>query len=201
MTTFAELESLVVEQTRRPEISSVTKAAIRTATLRAHHTDFFPRDLAQGPLLYTLSSIAQFYDFPNISQTLLRMRSLKLIHGIDAVTSAPVEQLEFREADDLFDVDGNRRQHIYTLVGDTLRVYFSAPTGAATAFFYQNPQTSEAQYSSWIADTYPDELAAWAAGIVFARTGFTEMAQQFQELHVRPFKELLISSHLLGNVS
>ena len=201
MTTFAELESLVIEQTRRPEISSVTKAAIRTATLRAHHTDFFPRDLASGPLTYTLSSIAQFYDFPNISQTLLRMRSLKLIHGIDAVTSAPVEQLEFREADDLFDQDGNRRPHIYTLVGDTLRIYFSAPTGAATAFFYQNPQTSEAQYSSWIADTYPDELAAWAAGIVFARTGFTEMAQQFQELHVRPFKELLISSHLLGNVS
>jgi hypothetical protein len=201
MTTFAELESLVIEQTRRPEISSVTKAAIRTATLRAHHTDFFPRDLASGPLTYTLSSIAQFYDFPNISQTLLRLRSLKLIHGIDAVTSVPVEQLEFREADDLFDADGNRRPHIYTLVGDTLRIYFSAPTGAATAFFYQNPQTSEAQYSSWIADTYPDELAAWAAGIVFARTGFTEMAQQFQELHVRPFKELLISSHLLGNVS
>ena len=47
MTTFAELESLVIEQTRRPEISSVTKAAIRTATLRAHHTDFFPRDLAR----------------------------------------------------------------------------------------------------------------------------------------------------------
>ena len=201
MTTFAELESLVIEQTRRPEISSVTKAAIRTATLRAHHTDFFPRDLASGPLTYALSSTAQFYDFPNISQTLLRLRSLKRSHGIDAVTSVPGEELEFREADDLFDADGKRRPHIYTRVGDKLRIYFSVPTGAATAFFYQNPQTSEAQYSSWIADTYPDELAAWAAGIVFARTGFTEMAQQFQELHVRPFKELLISSHLLGNVS
>ena len=122
MTTFAELESLVVEQTRRPEISSVTKAAIRTATLRAHHTDFFPRDLAQGPLTYTLSSIAQFYDFPNISQTLLRLRSLKLIHGIDTATSVPVEQLEFREADDLFDADGNRRPHIYTLVGELYTV-------------------------------------------------------------------------------
>ncbi len=201
MTTFAELESLVVEQTRRPEIPAVTKAAIRTATLRAHHVDFFPRDLASGPLTYTVSGTAQFYDFPSVSNTLLRLRSLKLLQGNDSATGVPVEQLEFREADDLFDQDGNRRPHIYTLIGDTLRVYFAQPTGVATAFYYQNPQVSEAQYSSWIADLYPDELAAWCAGIVFARTGFTEMAQQFQELHVRPFRELLISSHLLGNVS
>jgi hypothetical protein len=41
----------------------------------------------------------------------------------------------------------------------------------------------------------------WAAAIVFARTGFAEMAADFQKTHIAPFKELLISSHLLGNVN
>jgi hypothetical protein len=200
MTTLAELETLVIAQTRRPEVTDITLAAIRSATLRAHHTDFFPRDLTSTALSYVPSS-AQFYDFPDVSQTLLRLRSFKHVQSTDSVTGAPVEQLEYREQDDLFDSDGNRRYHIYTLLGDTLRIYPTSPTGLATAFYYRNPNVTSAQYSSWIADTYPEELAMWAAAIVFARTGFAEMAQQFYETHVTPFRQMLVESHLLGNVS
>lgn len=201
MTTFAELEALVIEQTRRPEIPAVTKAAIRTATLRAHHTDFFPRDLVTGALTWTVNNAAMYHDFTNVSNILMRMRSIKFIDGNDAVTSVPVERLEFREIDDIYDSDGVLRPSVYNLIGDTLRCYFQQPTGLATAFYYQNPLVTEAQYSSWIADAYPDELAAWASAIVFARTGFAEMAQEFQKNHIVPFKEMLVASHLLGTVN
>lgn len=201
MTTFTELEALVVAQTKRPDLTAVTQAAIRTATLRAHHVDFFPRDLAEGALTYTPSSTATFYQFTNLSSLLTRPRSLKFVQGLDNVTSVPVETYEYREIDDLYDSDGNRRPSVYTLVGDTLRVYPLLATGSATAFYYQNPNVSGLEYSSWIADTYPDDLAMWAAAIVFARTGFAEMAADFQRNHVVPFRELLIDSHLLGNVN
>lgn len=201
MTTFAELETLVVGQTRRPEIPAVTKAAIKSATLRAHHADFFPRDLNTTLLTYTPSSTAILYDFPNIHNTLSRLRSLQFLQGIDAATSAPVENLEYRTADDLFDSDNNRRPHVYTLIGATLRIYPTQATGATNAIFFQNPDVTEAGYSSWIADTYEDELAMWAAAIVFARTGFLDMANQYNENHIKPFKEMLVNSHLLGNVS
>lgn len=200
MTTLTELVDLTVEQTRRPELTDITAAAVRTATLRAHHTDFFPKDLTSVALPYTPSSAA-FYDFPNIGASALRLRSIKHIQCTDSVTGAPVEQLEYREQDDLYDSDGNRRPHVYTLLGDTVRIYPQKPTGLATVFYYQNPNTNGLQYSSWIADAYPDELAAWAAAVVFARTGFAEMAQQFMQLHVDPFRSMLVESHLLGNVS
>jgi hypothetical protein len=90
---------------------------------------------------------------------------------------------------------------MYTMIGDTLRVYPISATGRMNAYYYKNPVTTEAGYSSWIANEYPDELAMWAAAIVFARTGFAEMAQDFQRTHVAPFKELLVSSHLLANVN
>lgn len=200
MTTFAELQALVEEQTRRPEIPSITKAAIRTAVLRAHHTDFFPRDVAIGTLTYT-PDISTFRDFSNISNSFTRLRTLKTIQGLDSVTMAPVESFEWREFDDIYDSDGTRRPSIYNMIGDTLRVYPQIQTGLLQAIYYQNPNTSEASLTSWIADTYPDELAAWAAAIVFARTGFAEMAQEFQRNHIVPFKEMLIASHLLGNVN
>jgi hypothetical protein len=201
MTTFVELESLVVEQTRRPEIPAITKAAIKSATLRAHHSEFFPRDLSTTTLFYTPSSTAVLYDFSNIHNSLTRLRTIQHIEGIDSVTSTPVENLEYRTADDLYDADGNRRPSVYTLIGATLRLYPLQATGAANVFFFRNPDVTELTYSSWIADTYAEELAMWAAAIVFSRTGFAEMASQYSENHIKPFKELLINSHLLGNVS
>ena len=200
MTTFAELQALVEEQTRRPEIPSITKAAIRTATLRAHHTDFFPKDVAIGTLTYVPNS-AIFRDFTNISASFTRLRTLKTVQGLDSVAMTPVEMFEYREVDDAYDADGNRRPSIYNLIGDTLRVYPQLQTGLLQTTYYQNPNTSETALTSWIADTYPDELAAWAAAIVFARTGFAEMAQDFQRNHIAPFKEMLISSHLIGTVN
>jgi len=201
MTTFSEMEALVIAQTKRPDLTAVTQAAIRTATLRAHHVDFFPRDMAEGALTYAPSSTATFYQFTNLSSTLSRLRSLKFIQGLDNVTSVPVETYEYRDMDDLYDSDGNRRPSVYTLIGDTLRIFPLLATGSATAFYYKNPAVGALEYSSWIADTYPDELAQWAAAVVFARTGFTEMAAQYQQLYINPFREMLIDSHLLGNVS
>jgi hypothetical protein len=200
MITFAEMEELVVEQTRRPEVPAITKSAIRNATLRAHHVDFFPRDLAEYNLPFTVSSTAFYYDFPDIHTQLERLRSIKTIRMLDPVNEIPTEELEFREVDDLYQSDGCRRPSIYTLQGDTLRVYAQRPTGLMAAFYYRNPNVSEAQYSSWIANMYPDDLAMWAASIVFARVGFTEMAQQVVQTNVNPFQALLVSSHLLGNV-
>ena len=201
MATFAQMQSLVIAQTRRPEITDVTDAAIRSATLRAHHIDFFPRDLSSGVLTYTPSSSSLFYDFSNVTSSLPRLRSVKAAQSVDSITFTPTEVLEYRDSSDLYDADRNRRLHTYTLIGDTLRIYPVSATGAVELYYYRNPDISSALYSSWIADAYSDELAMWAAAIVFARTGFAEMANQITREHIVPFKDLLISSHLLGEVN
>lgn len=201
MTTFAEMQTLVLEQTRRPEIPLVTRAAIKSATLRAHHVDFFPRDLVASPITYTTTNGAEYYDIANLSTVIPRLRAPKFVTCLDSANFKTVEKLEYRDSDDLYNADGNRRPSVYTLIGDTLRIYPQLATGRLEVFCFVNPVTAELTYSSWIADTYPDELALWAAGVVFARTGFAEMAAQFMEDHVKPFKSMLIASHLLGNVN
>jgi hypothetical protein len=201
MTTFAEMEALVVAQTRRPEIPAVTRAAIKSATLRAHHVDFFPRDLASAPLTYAVGNGAGYYDIANLSTIISRLRAPTFIHCIEPATFRPIEKLDYRDADDVYDSAGNGRLSAYTLIGDTLRIYPQLATGRLELFYYKNPDTSTVLYESWIATTYPEEVAMWAAGIVFARTGFAEMAAEFKKDHVNPFREMLVSSHLLGNVA
>lgn len=202
MTTFAELYALTVVHTQRPELVALTESAVRTATLRAHHTDFFRKDLKAAALDYTISVSVPFQDFPDVSASLLpRLRSIKDIYGMSVDGLHKVEQLEYRETDDLYDADGCARHHTYTLLGDTLRCYFCAPTGKAEVYFFANPVVTSGSYSSWIADEYPDDLAAWAAAIVMSRTGFLDMAASYQRDFIKPFKESLIASHLLATVA
>lgn len=200
MTTFAEMEALVIGQTRRPEVPAITQAAIRSATLRAHHTDFFYRDLTPGNLSYVPTSGAQFYDLTDLPNLLPKLRSLQTVKSVDSLL-LPVEVLEYREMQDLYDADLALRPSVYTLIGDTLRIYPQAATGGLSVTYYKNPVTTELGYNSWIANDYPDELAMWAAAIVFARTGFAEMAADFQKTHIAPFKEQLLSSYLIGTVN
>lgn len=200
MTTFVELRELTIELTKRPELVALTESAVRTATLRAHHTDFFRRDLIQATMNYTVVADAYFYNFPNLTDTLPRLRTMKNIYGV-TMEGHQIEQLEYRESDDLYNSDGNYRRYVYTLIGDTLRVYPDLPTGILHAYYFQNPDVSSSNYTSWIANTYPDDLAGWAAAIVMARTGFLEMAKTYQDSYVRPLQEQLIASHLLATVS
>lgn len=202
MTTFAELYDLTQTILRRPELQAQVESAIRTATLRAHHVDFFRRDLRVVDHGYPIDPVARFYDFQDISVSLLpRLRTIKNVYSMSPDGVYQTEQLEYRESDDLYDTDGMPRRIMYTLIGDTLRCFFALPTGRMNIYYFANPQVQAVNYRSWIADEYPEELAYWAAGISFARAGFLDLAQTIQRDHIMPFKELLIASHLLATVS
>jgi hypothetical protein len=202
MTTFAELYALTLVHTKRPELQALTESAIRVATLRAHHVDFFRRDLKAQQLIYAVNPTSMFYDFPDISATLLpRLRSIKNVYSMTQDGLHQIEQLEYRETDDLYNADGEPRRYIYTLIGETLRCFIDMPTGVVDVYYFANPVVTSAGFNSWVARDYPDDLAAWAAAVVFARTGFLDMAGQYQRDYITPFKEQLIASHLLGSVS
>lgn len=201
MTTFAELFDLTVGNTKRPELVALTETCVRLATMRAHQVDFFLRDQSIVPLLYAPTNSSPFVDIPNVSSQLPRKRSIKLLQSIDLNTLWPSETLEWREYKDFWDQDRVLRSSVYTEIGDTLRIRPCIQTGRFDVLYYVNPVTTAAGFSSWIAAEHPDEVAMWAAGLVWARTGFLEQAKVAQDLHVTPFKDTLVSSYLIGTVN
>lgn len=202
MTTFVEMQAAVIAQTKRPELVTLTDSAIRMATLRAHQVDFFSRDQASVPILYTPLVSNQIYvDYATIYAGLPLLRTPDFMQSVDQATLLPTENLEFVVDYKYFwDEYNELRQSIFTLVGSTLRARTISNTGRFDLYYYKNPDVSTGLYSSWIADLYKEELAMWAAAIVWMRSGFQEIAQQTQANSIMPFKEMLVTSHLTSKV-
>ena len=202
MTTFADLQTLTIDETRRPELVSLTKSAIRLATTRAHRVASFPRDNRVYQHTYTPGAqSAQFVDVQNIYSLMPLLRTVQFCQCIDPTSGLPVENLEARDTADVFDKHGVVRQSIYTIMGDTLRIYPLIQSGILNIYHFQDPDVSDTSYSSWIADKYPEELAKWAASIIQVRTGSMDIAKINLQTNVQPFKELLISAHMQNTVS
>lgn len=197
MTNFVEMRTLVVGLTKRPELAALTDAAIKMATIRAHHVDFFKRDSASAVFTYAVPSGNQiFIDLTDLYTQAPLYRSALFLQGEDPSTFLPNENLEYvKTYQEFWDADNTLRSSVFTELGEGFKVRFAGPTGRAKLYYYKNPNTSVDHYSSWIADLYPDELSKWAAAIVWARSGFQEIARQSQS-DIEDFKALLVESHL-----
>lgn len=202
MTTFADMQAAVIAQTKRPELVAVTDSAIRMATLRAHQVDFFPRDQANVQLTFAVLGNNQiFVDIPDIYTQVPRIRTPDFVQSLDVNTLMPNEILEYVvDYKNFWDEYNELKSSVFTMLGNTLRIRSLANSGKAQLYFYQNPDTSTATYNSWIADLYKEELALWAAAIVWQRSGFQEIAAGIQTNNVLPFKDMLVSSHLSSKV-
>lgn len=199
-TTFADMTALVYGITKRPELIALTEAAVRTATLRAHHSDFFPRDRSSMTLTYTPAASGSFNDLTGVYTQAPLFRAPEFLQSEDSTSFVATENLEWVSSFKNFYDDLNQvKMSVFTFIGETLKASFASATGRARLFYYKNPTVTSAGYSSWIADLHPDEVAQWAAGIVWARTGNQEMANQAQEATTM-FKADLVSSYLMNKV-
>jgi hypothetical protein len=201
MTSFAELQTLTIELTRRPELASMTKQAIRTATLRAHCTDFFHRDAHAAVLTYTPSSGVSFVDVADIYAAIPRLRGIKFVQCVNPANLAPTENLEYRDLDDVYNERKQLRPSVYTLRGTNLRIYPLQQTGSIDVHCFLLPTVTEVGYSSWIANDFPEEVATWAAASVLHRVGNAEQAQAMLKMQVQPFQQMLIETYQVPTIN
>lgn len=201
MAIFTDVYDATVANTKRPELVALTKTCVKLATMRAHHVDFFVRDQALIPVSYTINNSSPIVTVSGLYTTAPQMRAIDFVQSLDVSTGLPSESFDWREYKDFWNVDGELRRSVYTQVGESLILVPAVQTGSLQLSVYNNPVTTEASYSSWIADSHLDEIAMWAAGLVWARTGFLEQARVVQDLHVTPFKELLVESYLTSTVN
>lgn len=198
--TLNDMLAAVYDITKRPELVTITKSAIKRATIRAHSVDFFPRDRSSVVFSFTPTTDGSFTDIPGLYTAAPLYRIGELLQCEDLVTQRPTENLEYIVGiDEFWDENNQRRTSVFTQVGESLRCSFAAATGRARLWYYVMPDTSDSSYSSWIADRHTEEVAQWAAGIVWLRTGLQEQAQG-ADLQVQSFKDLLITTYLSSKV-
>lgn len=187
--TFTALLDDVYTLTNRRDLVGETKLAVKAATLRAHHSDYFSKDLFETGLSFTekqaIQQLAPRELFP-------RYRALKYFRIHDG--TMPMQFLEVITPEQVLDGYKLTRNDVVYEAGLVLQLRSSTEFEFALMGMYLNPQTAEDTYTSWIADAFPFAIIYEAAATVFKTIGYDEQNAAYRQMSAEMLAEVKMSN-------
>lgn len=179
MALFDDILAEVYSLTQRSDLIAETKIAVRQATLAAHRSEYFKKDLEELSLPLTSSSVFQL-DIPTYFPN---WRSFAFIRPYDVLTGnfakivlGPNQEIA---PDAIFDEYLDEHVNVWYIGGSNLNIRFESAFDGLVVGYYKNPVlTPDAAYESWIAREQPAVIVIDAAKRVFESIGWTEAANR-----------------------
>lgn len=169
--TLAELVLAVHDITNRPDLPTVALSGIRSATIAAHTSEDYPKDIVERaiamPVVDYVHSLMYLDRFP-------RFRRFAYIRNY--ADSTPGDHIRSISPFATKDGYGLERTNVYYLAGDTVQIRTAQETDQFLVGAYVIPDVTEAGYDSWIAREFPFAIIHAAAAFVLRRIGFAEEA-------------------------
>lgn len=184
--TFNELCEEVALVLGRPDLSAEISSAVRQATLKAHHSDHYYRDLQE--LTIDLGEPAQLLSV-RISEVLPAYRSMRYIRLL-ADDGTPTKILTNIDVEDIFDECARLKSNVYYVAGDMLHIRCSGTFDKVIVGYYSHPNTTAAKYASWVAAEYPYVIINEAIAAVLNMIGSQEQAAAYRRLYAEGLQEL-----------
>lgn len=181
-TTFASLVDNVITLTKRPDLADATALAVRAATLKAHHSDFFYKDLFESGIQFTTAEILQ--SMP-IYDLIPRFRSIKYIRKVDATTipPTPMQFLDYISPENALDSYKCQQFNVYYIAGTVIQIRCIAAEDNFLFGCYLHPTaTNDANYNSWIANEHPFAIIYEAVAIIFKTVGYDEQVATYRAM-------------------
>lgn len=189
MATFTELCNDVYTITKRPDLVDATKLAVKQATLKLHHSDYYYKDLVETGIQFGTSDYIQQADVKNFWP---RFRTLKYFRRYQ--DDSAMEFFEVVPPELIVDSYKIDRVNIAYVAGSVLQIRSRYPLQYALISFYQHPDITEAGFSSWIAQDHPFAIQFEAARFLFKSIGFDEQSAAFEKLANEQLAEIKISN-------
>jgi len=184
MASFAELVADVYILTNRPDLVNETKLAVKAATLKAHQSDFFPKDLFETGIAWPSPDYIQSIEY----RTLIpRWRAFKYLRKYDTVPGAFITLLTPEQTLDRYSIN---KDDICYLAGEMLEIRSSTQDTNMILACYLNPILDENTYSSWIALDHPYSIVYEAARSIFKQIGWDEQAASIKQEVAEQFQIL-----------
>ncbi len=194
MTTFADLIADVNSLTNRPDLVNETKLAVRAATLKAHHLDYFYKDLFESGITFFTSEYQQTLAYKDL---IPRWRSFKYLRKSD-IDEYQGPFLTLITPDSVLDNYSINREDVVYLAGLELKTRTACKTQYFLLGCYVHPDITEAGYNSWVADEYPLTIIYEAAAIIFKTIGFDEQVAAYRAM-VRDEYSILSLNNIVAN--
>lgn len=190
MATFASLLADVITVTKRPDLVDQTTLAVKAATLKAHHSDFYPKDLFESGVQFTTSDYLQSLEYKAL---IPRYRALKYIRKTD-IDEALGPFLTVITPEQSLDSYGVNKEDVVYLAGSVLNIKSSTNLQYIILGCYLHPDVTALTWNSWIAEDHPFAIIYEAISIVFKGIGYDEQASMYQKLVADQYAELKIDS-------
>lgn len=177
--TLADLIAEVYTLTGRPDRVAETLSAIKAATLKAHQSDYYYKDLYENGIQFTSSEFFQQLDY---RQLIPRWRAVKYLRKYDAVGMTAGKFLDLVPPEMTLDDYQLNRSDIYYIAGSNLNIRSSTKEQYYLLGCYINPDITDANYNSWIALDHPFAIIFDAAATVFKAIGKDDEASAYRTL-------------------
>ena len=186
-TSIAQLASDVYTLTSRSDLVAETGMAIRAATLKAHQSDYYYKDLYETAVQFDTSDYQQVLQY---KQLLPLWRALKYLRKYDNVNLAPGEFLNIVSIDTTQDAYRLNKEDIAYVAGTQINIRSRDLQQYYLLGCYLNPDVTPGGYNSWIADDHPFAIIYEAARSIFAMIGFQEQAAGMNQLVAEQYQIL-----------
>ena len=178
--TFDELVEEVFDLTNRPDLVAETESAVRAATLKAHQSDFFSKDIFETGVEFDNLSFRQSLD---IISFVTNFRALKYLKRVENAQDEIGKTLDIITVDEVLDSYGVNRTDIAYVAGRHIEIRASVAFQFALLGGYAHPIVAPVEkYSSWVAEQQPFAIIREAARVIFKTIGFDEQSAAYNSL-------------------
>lgn len=189
---FQELYDEVILITKRPDLVDRTKQCLRSATIKAHHSDFYFKDLVEVPVQFSNLFFLQSFIPTEVVPNFRMAKYIRLWNGGN--TGDAGRFLEPIQIENSLNLYGQNKTNVFYMAGQMLQIRGAATLDKVLFGCYVNPIiTPEASFSSWIANEQPYALIYEAARQIFKSISFTEQANEYSSMVADEYAELKLS--------
>ena len=188
---FQQMLDDVYEITNRPDLIGETKAAVKAATLKAHHSDFFSKDIHEEGFVFPGLGYKQSFDY---IQAVDNFRAFKYARKAEDACDDAGIFFEIITPEEVLDSYGRNRCDIAYVAGRVLEMRSSTEFDRFLLGCYVHPIVREGAYCSWVAMQYPYAVIYEAARIVFKAIGKVDESSQMTSLVAEEYALLKLSN-------
>lgn len=170
---------LYTEVTKRPDLAEMSEGHLKNAILKAHTKDYWVRDIFETN--FQFGSAATIYSLEPKS-IIPRYRKHKYLNIVDPTSFDTTYELKYLTAPTWLDGYGYLQDNVYYEAGDTLKIRVSSQAKVFGIGCYIYPDTTLANYPSWIVDEFPLAILYEAARTMFRIIGKPDEAAKMELL-------------------
>ena len=177
---LAELVTEVYAYTSRPDLVAKTLSAVKAATLKMHHSDYYGRDLIEQEINFASALNYHTYDY---TVGFPQFRALKYLRYLDKTVTPNVKGDFFQiiEPEQIVDGYNVTRENIVYLSGAALIIKALTEFRYGWISYYKHPVITDGGYTSWIAVEHPYAIVYEAARTICKFVGKLDSAASLEK--------------------